>query len=87
MTTITDTSITAQHARIISALRESPKTTLQITHDCNCFRSSSRICELRQKGYDIHTRLIEQPDHLGRPHKRIALYSLHGEPRIDEVAA
>jgi len=43
----------------------------------NCFRLSSRINRLRNRGYNIKTEMVELDNH-----KRIARYSLEKEPEL-----
>lgn len=48
-------STNAQQTRIIERLRAAPATTLELFEECDIFRPSARIAELRKKGFPIFT--------------------------------
>ena len=67
----------AQHDRILDALWNGPKT----SHELRCigiYQVSTRILELREKGFAIRTARVTLHDRDGYPHPRCALYSLEG---------
>ncbi|MCE4510322.1 helix-turn-helix domain-containing protein [Xanthomonas hortorum] len=76
---IIDTSAPAQRARLLAALRQRAVTTLEARRDLNVFVPGVRIFELRQEGHPIVTRLIPLLDDQGRPHSRVAQYSMQQE--------
>lgn len=72
----------AQHARILEALRAGPKS----THDLRrlgIFQASTRILELRRKGYNIATERVTLIDGDGYAHERAGLYHLRAEPAVE----
>lgn len=75
------TSTEAQHQRIISALREGPKTSYDLRR-LGCYQAPARVKELRDKfNFNIEAELVTLYDHEGYMHPRAARYHLH------EVAA
>lgn len=73
------TATEAQHARIIDALRISPRTSYDLRR-MGVYQVSARIFELRQRGFRIETELINLWDEEGFLHPRSARYHLRGEP-------
>ena len=71
-----NTSSSSQRARIIACLKERPATTIDMMKELNVMRPAARIRELRDRGHDIRTHLMEVEDEWGRTHKRVALYYL-----------
>lgn len=76
-----NTATANQRAIILAALREEPKTTIQLRHDYGIMMPGSRIKELRDRGNRIETiRVIRNtPD--GISHYAVALYVLQEEAR------
>ena len=71
----------AQRERIVQALRGARLT----THDLRrmgIFQVSTRIHELRQRGYLISKTLVQIIDSDGWPHNRVARYCLESEPIV-----
>lgn len=66
----------AQQQIILSALRRGPKTTDQL-RALGCFQAPTRVFELRAQGYSIHTAFVTAWAADGRPHPRMALYTLN----------
>lgn len=66
----------AQQQIILTALRRGPKTTDQL-RALGCFQAPTRVFELREQGYSIDTNLITAWAADGRPHPRMALYTLN----------
>lgn len=66
----------AQHQIILKALRTGAKTTDQL-RALGCFQAPTRIFELREQGYSIDTDLVTAWAADGRPHPRMALYTLN----------
>ncbi|MEQ6917033.1 helix-turn-helix domain-containing protein [Halomonas aquatica] len=77
---ITRTDATSQCLRILARLREGPATTSELMLELNVLRPGARISELREKGHDIRTHLIDEFDPWGRPHSRMAHYYLPTSP-------
>lgn len=76
---IIDTSARAQRARLLAALQKGAVTTLDARGELNVFVPGVRIFELRQEGHPIVTRLVALLDDQGRPHRRVAQYSMQRE--------
>lgn len=76
-----NTATSNQRAIVLAALREEPKTTIQLRHDYGIMMPGSRIKELRDRGNRIETiRVIRNtPD--GISHYAVALYVLQEEAR------
>jgi hypothetical protein len=73
------TATEVQRERILSALRICPTNTEEL-RALGIFQTTPRILELRRRGYDIRTELIEIYDRDGYPHRGVARYHLDGEP-------
>lgn len=73
-----DTSTENQQTIVLSALRESPKTTIELRHDFGVMMPAARIKELREQGNRIDTVRISclTPD--GIKHSKVAKYVLRG---------
>lgn len=71
-----NTSITNQHAIVIAALRESPKTTIELRHDYGVMMPASRVRELRLAGHNIVTVRVVSNTPDGIKHHSIAKYVL-----------
>lgn len=80
-----DTSRQAQVQRVIDALRTGSKSTIDLQRDENIMRPAARVHDAKQRGYDITTSLQSLNDDYGRPHGRVAVYSLIAEPKRGEV--
>lgn len=76
-----DTSRQAQIHRLISALREKPRSTVDLQRDENIMRPAARVKDAKNRGYEIITTLTKVLDDYGRPHGRVAVYSLISEPK------
>jgi hypothetical protein len=77
---IKNTSINAQIKRLVERLRAGPADTFALMRELNICRPGARICDLRNRGYQIHTQLITLTDDWGRQHGRVAKYTLIAEP-------
>lgn len=75
---IHDTSTGAQRMRLLMHLRHNSITTIQARRDLNILMPAARVKELRERGCNIVTRLIDLPDDQGRLHHRVEIYSLAG---------
>jgi len=73
---ITNTSADAQRNRLLAYLKHGSITTIDARRSLNVFQPAARVFELRHRGYNIVTHLMDSHDDLGRPHIRVALYSL-----------
>ena len=71
-----NTSISNQRAIILDALKESPKTTVELRHDYGIMQPAPRIFELKQRGYNITSLFVNclTPD--GIKHHSVAKYVL-----------
>lgn len=77
----------AQRRQLLDWMRNSgPIDTLTTRRDLSILMHASRIKELKNQGYALHTRRITITDEHGRFHSNIALYTLIGEP-AGKVAA
>ncbi|NAT59713.1 hypothetical protein BKM17_17480 [Pseudomonas syringae group genomosp. 3] len=76
-----NTSINAQLTRLIARLRAGQADTFTIIRELNICRPGARICDLRNRGYKIHTDRVTLTDEWGRQHVGVALYTLMSEPR------
>ena len=65
----------SQEMLILSHLKRGPIDPLKALKLYGCFRLAARIGDLRNKGYDIRTQIIE------RDGKRFAKYWLNKKPR------
>jgi len=74
-----DTSTENQQSIVLMALRDSPKTTIELRHDFGVMMPAARIKELREQGYKIDTVRIAclTPD--GIKHINVAKYVLRGD--------
>lgn len=78
--TARSTSVEAQRARIIAALRERPHTSYELRR-LGAFQAPARILELRYLlGYDIRTERVTLYDGDGYMHPNAARYHLESEP-------
>jgi hypothetical protein len=78
--TARSTSVEAQRARIIAALRQRPHTSYELRR-LGAFQAPARILELRYMlGYDIRTERVTLYDRDGYMHPNAARYHLDGEP-------
>ncbi len=68
-----------QQQIILSALGSGPKTTDQL-RALGCFQAPTRVFELRAQGHQIETELVTAWAADGRPHPRMALYTLTKDP-------
>lgn len=73
------TGTEAQFSRLIALLRTGPQTTYSLRKH-GIAQTSSRIWDLRARGYIINTELVNAYDTDGYLHTRVALYSLVQEP-------
>lgn len=71
-----NTSVSNQRAIILAALKESPKTTVELRHDYGIMQPAPRIFELKQRGYNITSLFVNcfTPD--GIKHHAVAKYVL-----------
>lgn len=77
------TTSEAQRQRTIDALRVRPQTTYDLRR-MGIYQAPARIKELRDRGYDIETQLVDLYDRDGYLHPRCALYELIGEPEAQQ---
>lgn len=73
--TAKDTSTQAQLARVIQALRDGPKTTVEL-RELGIYQAPARIKNLRDQGHKILTVRTTAEDAHGYSHARIARYVL-----------
>lgn len=73
------TGTDAQFARAVALLRSGPQTTYSLRKH-GIAQTSTRIFDLRSRGYVINTELIDAYDSDGYLHARVARYSLLQEP-------
>lgn len=73
------TGTDAQFARLIALLRNGPQTTYALRKH-GIAQTSSRIWDLRARGYNILTELVDAYDSDGYLHARVARYTLMAEP-------
>jgi len=73
-----DNSTVVQRQRLLAALKQSPKSTIELRRDLDILGVAPRVLELRRAGYDIITDWRQEPTDCGRLH-RVALYVLLGE--------
>lgn len=71
----------AQRQRIINALRSSPKNSHEL-RELGVYQQSTRILELRRKGYRITTDRVTLWDAFGYAHRNCALYTLIAAPEV-----
>ena len=82
-----DTSTSNQHAIVLSALRENPKTTIELRHDYGIMQPAPRIKELREQGHKIDTVRIDSYTPDGIKHHAIAKYVLHVSHELNSKVA
>ncbi|MEQ4259023.1 Helix-turn-helix domain-containing protein [Pseudomonas sp. BS3767] len=73
---ITNTSTSAQRARILKHLQSGPLTTIEARTRLNVMHPAARIQELRLAGYPIKTHQRTALDDQGRRHGSVAVYYL-----------
>ncbi len=73
-------SASAQRARILARLRESPCTTYELMRNLDCYDPRPRVFELRKQGHKIETVWERVQTESGDTH-RIGKYVLIAEPR------
>ncbi|WP_028455781.1 helix-turn-helix domain-containing protein [Chitinilyticum litopenaei] len=78
---ITATEAAAQRLRVLAALRSGSCTTFELRDRCNVMMPAARIKELKDAGHTIITDLIDAEDSHGRPHGRVAKYTLIREAK------
>lgn len=78
------TAAEAQRARVLVALRVSPKTSYDLRR-LGIYQAPARILELRRRGYRISTDLVPLVDADGYTHQGVALYTLLDEPQKKEA--
>lgn len=76
ITDISNTSTSAQRARILASLQAGPLTTVAARDELNVMHPAARIQELREAGYPIRTHQRPVVDAQGRTHKSVAVYYL-----------
>ena len=79
MRELLDNSVETQRRFILQVLRERKASTFDF-RQMGVASPAPRIKELRDRGYQIDTKLIDSLDHTGRLHKNVALYTLISEP-------
>jgi len=73
-----NTSLSSQRAIILEALKESPKTTVELRHDYGIMQPAPRILELKQRGHYITSLRVTSYTPDGIKHRAVALYVLRG---------
>lgn len=73
------TASEAQRQRILEALRTGPKTSYELRR-LGVYQQSTRIFELRRRGYDIQTERVTLYDRDGFMHRGCARYHLRSAP-------
>lgn len=73
-----DTSTENQQNIVLMALRDSPKTTIELRHDYGVMMPAARVRELREQGYRIDTVRITSLTPDGIKHSKVAKYVLRG---------
>lgn len=73
-----DTSTENQQNIVLMALRDSPKTTIELRHDYGVMMPAARVKELREQGYRIDTVRITSLTPDGIKHSKVARYVLRG---------
>ena len=71
-----DTSTNNQQAIALTALKDSPKTTIELRHDYGIMQPAPRIKELREQGHRIDTVRIVSYTPDGIKHSAVAKYVL-----------
>ena len=82
-----DTSIQNQRNIVLIALRESPKTTIDLRHDYGIMQPAPRIKELREQGHRIDTVRIVSYTPDGIKHSAVAKYVLHSSDDLEGEAS
>jgi hypothetical protein len=75
-----DNSAATQRARVISALRTGPKTTLELRADCGVLMPATRVFELNERGWTISKISVKATTADGVEHSGIARYFIVKEP-------
>jgi hypothetical protein len=91
-TSVTATSVTAQHGRIINYWTANPNNELNrfiAINELNICQLPARVSELKDMGYEITTHRKTAYDVAGRPHSNISHYVLTGyvNPNQTETVA
>lgn len=71
-----NTSIDNQHAIVMAALKDGPKTTIELRHDYGVMMPAARVRELRLAGYKIDTVRVASFTPDGIKHHSVAKYVL-----------
>jgi len=74
-----NTSIDNQHAIVLAALKEGPKTTIDLRHDFGVMMPAARVRELRLAGHEIDTVRVVSYTPDGIKHHSVAKYVLVGD--------
>lgn len=74
-----NTSIDNQHAIVLAALKDGPKTTIELRHVFGVMMPAARIRELRLAGNQIDTVRVVSYTPDGIKHHSIAKYVLRGD--------
>ena len=82
-----NTSIANQHAIVLNALRDNPKTTINLRHDYGIMQPAPRIKELRNQGYKIDTVRINSYTPDGIKHHAVAKYVLRANVNLNSEVA
>ena len=72
-------TVTGQLAQVLNILRQGPVSSLVFAYEHKIMRSSARILELRQKGFNITTQIRQHVQYHGHIYKNTATYAL-GRP-------
>lgn len=70
-----DSSLSAQRARLLDALSRKSMTSLEIRHGLDILHPAGRVIELRRRGIEILLTWVYQPTDGGRFH-RVGLYTV-----------
>ena len=73
---LADTSISAQCARLLHALKSRPVNTFEAREQLNVMQPAARVLELKRMGHKIDKRLAPAVDAQGYRHSGIAHYFL-----------
>lgn len=74
--TAKSTTRAAQHEQILRMFDAHRQRTTEDFRAAGIYQVSTRILELRRKGYDIQTELVDLWDRAGVKHRRCARYTL-----------
>jgi Helix-turn-helix domain len=77
---LNDNSGASQRARVISALRTDPKTTLELRADWGVLMPAARVFELNERGWQISKITVKATTLDGVEHSGIARYFIVKEP-------